>query len=79
MSETDYQRRLYSELNPAEQAIVEHALPREKIDRNNIVDLFADEYGEETIDEAFTALKQEHRLFRRGNKSEYVMIRRDMF
>jgi hypothetical protein len=70
---------LYSELNEAEKAIVEYALPREKIDRNDVSDLFADEFGEETLQEAFTALKQENRLFRRGNKSEYVMIRRDLF
>ena len=79
MSETDYERRLYSELNPTEQVIVEYALPREKIDRNDVVDEYGDELGEEAIDEAFTALKQEHRIFRRGNKSEYVMIRRDLF
>lgn len=70
---------MYSELNEVEQAIVEYALPREKIDRNDVADLFEDRFDEEEIQEAFTALKGENRLFRRGNKSEYIMIRRDLF
>lgn len=75
----DIDRRPYSELNDAERAVVERALPQETIHREETVDALGDEYSEEDLDEAFTKLKQENRLFRRGNKSVYVMIRRDLF
>lgn len=70
---------MFSQLNDVEQTIVEYALSREKIDRNVVVDEFAEDFNEEAINDAFTALKQENRLFKRGNQSEYVMIRRDLF
>lgn len=66
-------------MNPAEQAIIRLALPREKIDRDDIVDILTEEFSEKAVQDAFTALKQEDRLFRKGNNSEYVMIRRDLF
>jgi hypothetical protein len=66
-------------LNAAEQAIIRLALPQEKIDRDDIVDILTEEFSEKAVQDAFTALKQEDRLFRKGNNSEYVMIRRDLF
>ena len=66
-------------MNPAEQAIIRLALPQEKIDRDDIVDILTEEFSEKAVQDAFTALKQEDRLFRKGNNSEYVMIRRDLF
>jgi len=73
------ERRPYSELRDAEQAVVERALSRETIHREETVEALCDDYSEEALEEAFTNLKQENRLFRRGNKSVYVMIRRDLF
>jgi TRAP-type C4-dicarboxylate transport system substrate-binding protein len=75
----DIERRPYSELDDAERAVVERALPQETIHREKTVEALEDEYAGEALDEAFTNLKQENRLFRRGNKSVYVMIRRDLF
>lgn len=75
----DIDRRPYSELSDAEQVVVERALPHETIHREDTVDALSDEFDEETIEDAFTRLKQENRLFRRGNNSVYVMIRRDLF
>lgn len=66
-------------MNAAEQAIIRLALPQEKIDRDDIVDILTEEFSEKAVQDAFTALKQEDRLFRKGNNSEYVMIRRDLF
>lgn len=72
-------RRPYSDLNEVEQEIVEHALPRETINREEIIEKLSEKYSEQAAEEAFTELKQENRLFRRGNKTIYVMIRRDLF
>lgn len=75
----DIDRRPYSELNEAEKAVVERALPQETIHREDTLEALEDEFSEDALDEAFTKLKQENRLFRRGNNSVYVMIRRDLF
>lgn len=70
---------MYSELDEAEKAIVQEALPSETIDRDELVDLLGDDFSEQAIQDAFTRLKKENRLFRRGNGTKYVMIRRDLF
>ena len=72
-------RRPYAELNDPEQAIVEFALPHRVIDRKDVVGELTEDFSEKSLQEAFTRLKSENRLFRQGNKSEYVMIRRDLF
>ena len=79
MAEDEEQRRLYSELSDPEKAIVKYALPRRVIDRNEVVDQLTDDFSEKAVQDAFTRLKSENRLFRQDNKSEYVMIRRDLF
>lgn len=70
---------MYSDLDPVERAIVEYALPRETIDRDDLVDLLQDDFSEQAVQDAFTSLKKENRFFRRGNGTNYVMIRRDLF
>lgn len=80
MSEQEVEeRRPYAELDEPEQAIVQYALPHRIIDRKDVVDELTEDFSEKALQEAFTRLKAESRLFRQGNKSEYVMIRRDLF
>lgn len=78
MSDDDA-RRFYWELDELEQEIVEYALPRRYFEREEIVDRLESQYSDNRIDRAFTSLKEEDRLYRRGNESEYVMIERDLF
>lgn len=73
------QRRLYSELDDIEQAVVRATLSRERIAEDEVVDKLSDEYDEENVESAISTLRQENRLFRIGNKSEFVMIERDLF
>ncbi len=73
------QRRLYSELDEIEKAVVQATLSRERIAEDEVVEELSDEYEEEDIEAAISTLRQENRLFRIGNKSEFVMIERDLF
>lgn len=70
---------MYSELDDVERAIIEYALPHETIDRDDLVDVLEEDFSEQAVQDAFTALKKENRFFRRGNGTDYVMIRRDLF
>lgn len=71
-------RRFYWELRDPEQAIVKYALSERFFDRSEVVETL-DNFSEKKLDDAFTSLKEEDRLFRRGNQSEYIMIERDLF
>lgn len=72
-------RRFYWELKDPEQAIVEYAMSERFFDRSEVVETLDDDFSEKKLDDAFTSLKEENRLFRRGNQSEYIMIERDLF
>lgn len=72
-------RRFYWELRDPEQAIVEYALSERFFDRSDVVERFNDHFSDKKLDDAFTSLKEEDRLFRRGNQSEYIMVERDLF
>jgi len=66
-------------LSETEQAVIKVALPREKITRDEVVDQLDGDYEEEEVREAFSTLCDENRLFRVGNRADYVMIQRDLF
>jgi hypothetical protein len=73
------QRRLYSELDDIEKAIVRASLSKERVAQGEVIDQLSDDFDEEQIKEAIGRLRSENRLFRIGNKSEFVMIERDLF
>jgi hypothetical protein len=73
------QRRLYSELDDIEKAIVRVSLSKERVAQGDVIDQLSDEFDEDQIEEAIGRLRSENRLFRIGNKSEFVMIERDLF
>lgn len=76
MSQT---RRMYAELDDVEKAVVQASLSKERVAQDELVDELGDEFGEDSVKEAISRLRNEDRLFKIGNKSEFVMIERDLF
>jgi hypothetical protein len=73
------ERRPYPELNEMERAIVKVALPQESVSRDTVLEQLADEFEEEEVLDAFATLVSEHRLYRIGNRADYMMVERDLF
>lgn len=72
-------RRVYSDLDSIEKEIIKLALPRQYITRDDVLDNLSDDHTKTSIKEAFSALSSEQRLYRVGNRSEHILIRRDLF
>lgn len=77
--ELDSERRLYSELNEAEKAVIQMALPRGSITREAVLENLADNFTKTSLKQAFSRLCEENRLFRIGNRSKHIIIERDLF
>lgn len=73
------ERRHYPDLNEAERAIVKVALPTETVSRDEVIERLCDEFEEEEVLDAFSTLVEEHRLYRIGNRADYMMVERDLF
>lgn len=72
-------RRVYSDLDSIEKEIIKLALPRQYITRDDVLDNLSNDHTKTSIKEAFSALSSEQRLYRVGNRSEHILIRRDLF
>ena len=73
------ERRPYAELEAAEKAVVRLALSRESVTRDEVVDELAEDHTKASLRDAFTALGDEQRFLRVGNRAEHVMVERDLF
>lgn len=72
-------KRYYRDLDEIEKEIIKYALPRDTINREDLVDELTDELPEDVVQKAFVSLCNENRLLRIGNSSEYTMTARRLF
>lgn len=73
------QRRNYADLSEAEKAIIQVAIQRDFVTRDVVLGELTDQFTKTDLRDAFSALCDEQRLFRVGNKAEHVLIERDLF
>jgi hypothetical protein len=72
-------RRYYHELDSVEKSIIEFALPRDTVSRDEVLEHLSERHTKTSLKEAFSELSEEDRLYRVGNRADHILIRRDLF
>ena len=73
------ERRTYADLDEAEKAVIRLALPKETVTREEVLEELSGNFTKKSLKDAFSQLCDERRLFRVGNKSDHILIERDLF